>query len=497
MQRAVIILAAMTIYLSLSGFQCASTEMTSAKIALQNKDFEKAESSLQQEVAARPANGEAWYLLSEMYFNQERFLDMKRSIEQGRKATEPALTPEQLQNTGIFLYNGWKDTYNTALRRYNDGEYDRALAYVDTAAMLRPGYPENLYFKATILAKLERDQDAKSVYRDYITMIDPTVERGLAEGLSLGMTPASVEKKLGAPTARQVNDTLGGYFFYGPKNLYVYFAPIDDRLVSDGWWFYDANDVTPTPIRQAPITLRSSPHVLLGLAAYDRATASRAAADYNEALKYLQMVQRIDPGRDVGDVISNIYIATDRVDEAIAALEAEIKANPNAPQAYIQYGNLLFGLKRFKESATQFARVLEIGLPKTDENYTIALFNLGAVYKNMSAALQDSLRNAVGNRPTDAQREVYFAPLRESVKYFEQLHAIQPNDMKVLIELGNMYDLLGDRDNLAAMISRLERLEGEFANSAEYWRGLSRLYMIQGNQQKAATADKKAQALGG
>src|SRR5438034_4811024 len=53
-------------------------------------------------------------------------------------------------------------------------------------------------------------------------------------------------------------------------------------------------------------------------------------------------------------------------------------------------------------------------------NLLIALYDLGAVYKNWGAALQDSIRKVSNSKPSVAQTEVYQRPLRESIRYFEQ-----------------------------------------------------------------------------
>lgn len=60
------IFAILTLVLSvflLTGFQCASQEMTSAKLYIQRSDWQSAEKWLAKEVEKNPTNGEAWWLL--------------------------------------------------------------------------------------------------------------------------------------------------------------------------------------------------------------------------------------------------------------------------------------------------------------------------------------------------------------------------------------------------------------------------------------------------
>jgi tetratricopeptide (TPR) repeat protein len=59
--------------LLLTGFQCASQEMTSAKLYKQRGDLENAEKWLAQEVEKNPTNTEAWYLLGETRLQRNNY----------------------------------------------------------------------------------------------------------------------------------------------------------------------------------------------------------------------------------------------------------------------------------------------------------------------------------------------------------------------------------------------------------------------------------------
>ncbi|MGA9364528.1 MAG: hypothetical protein WBW16_09195, partial [Bacteroidota bacterium] len=45
------------------GFQCGTTEMTSARLYIQKSDWDNAIRNLESELAKNPTNEEAWYLL--------------------------------------------------------------------------------------------------------------------------------------------------------------------------------------------------------------------------------------------------------------------------------------------------------------------------------------------------------------------------------------------------------------------------------------------------
>jgi tetratricopeptide (TPR) repeat protein len=98
-------------------------------------------------------------------------------------------------------------------------------------------------------------------------------------------------------------------------------------------------------------------------------------------------------------------------------------------------------MENYTRAADEFKKVVAMKLEPSDENLRTALFNLGAVYKNWGAKMQKD----AGANPSKAQVDAYLKQLRESVDYFEQLRAIKPNDFTVLAELGNLYDVLGDK----------------------------------------------------
>jgi len=61
-----------------TGFQCSSSDVTSAKLYLKNENYEKADSSLRKELDKNPANTEAWYLLG--YTNLKRG-ELQKALE--------------------------------------------------------------------------------------------------------------------------------------------------------------------------------------------------------------------------------------------------------------------------------------------------------------------------------------------------------------------------------------------------------------------------------
>src|SRR5512135_1119830 len=62
--------------LAFAGFQCSSTEMTSAKLYIQQKNYDKALDALQKEIAKNPKSAEGYYYLGYVYGEKDQYGDM-------------------------------------------------------------------------------------------------------------------------------------------------------------------------------------------------------------------------------------------------------------------------------------------------------------------------------------------------------------------------------------------------------------------------------------
>lgn len=481
-------------YLALTGFECASTEMTTAKVALQRRDYVAASAALEKEVAKRPDNGEAWLMLAEMYEETYRPMDALRALTKARDAKAPALTPQQLSDTYIRQFNLWRSAYNRSYEAYRKDDLTRALELLDTATMVAPDNLDNIYFRSTIEEKLGREDAQYKALEDYIAAATPIIEQGTKLGLSLAMTPAQVESILGKATRSEI-DTIGGFMYFQNPDLYVYFSPAEGQMLVEGWRTFDKG--YPEALRQAaPTVLRARPLILLGERARTKARETGNRSQYDQALKYYQTLGRLDPTvQGVSSLVANIYRETNRVDEALRLLNAEIQANPKSPRNYLELGNIYVADTNYSRAAAAFQKVLDLGLGDSDQNTKLALFNLGAVYKNWGAHLQDSIATVAKDKSkiTPAQAEVFMKPLRESAKYFERHLAVTPDDVGVLAELANLYYVLGDDAKVGSTLKQLEGLESKNLKSAMYWRTMSRVYAILGEGAKAEAADKRAE----
>lgn len=500
MKRSLFLLLGATLYLTLSGFQCASTQMSTAKVALQGKDYKKAESSLKEELAVRPNNGEAWYLLGvEVYGPQERYAEMGDALNKALNSTEPALDSVQMKNVYIYMLQPWLDAYNAANQASQEKKFTKALEHIDLAISMRPEFAQNYSQKGVILLNSGATDQAMNAYREYVRVAGPDITRGAAKGLVLGMTQKELRAKLGEPTGKSIANSNGDFALIYPENLYVYMGmpKSGSETVVMGWKYFGSEKL-PADFKSFSRPLSGYPYYRLGVEAYGQ--GAKNAAKYTEALELLRVVEQFDPSQaDVESLIAQIYIDAGREAEARTMLDKRLKEDPKNPKVYINYSLLLYNAKDYTGATNMLQKVLDLGLEQSNASYQTALFNLGVYYKNWGKELQDSIKT-VSNRPSAEQEAVYAAKLRESLKYFERLRSVQTNkgDYGLLAELGNLYYVLAQDDKLLGVIKDFEAIQNsqDMESDGQYWRELSKLYTAAGDDTKAISAGAKAKALG-
>ncbi|MFQ5633461.1 MAG: tetratricopeptide repeat protein, partial [bacterium] len=134
---------------------CQPKEVTSAKVYIQQNDWDKAIEQLESAVASTPENAEAQYLLGQGYGKKGRFADMNRSFDASLavgNAFEAQITFEREKY--------WVDYFNKGVNAFNEENIESALQAFETAATISPNKPEN--YRNLAVGYLRTDQFEKS-----------------------------------------------------------------------------------------------------------------------------------------------------------------------------------------------------------------------------------------------------------------------------------------------------------------------------------------------
>lgn len=142
-----LIILAMT-YFATTGFQCGSAETTSAKLYMQQKQWEKAEQSLLKEIGKNDQNGEAWFLLGQVRLEMKKYNEMNEAYTRAL-----ALGDAHKDDISRNRLAVWAMMYNEGVGLYNQGRdsagyYDKAIDRFSTAIAMEPDSTGTYYVRA-------------------------------------------------------------------------------------------------------------------------------------------------------------------------------------------------------------------------------------------------------------------------------------------------------------------------------------------------------------
>jgi tetratricopeptide (TPR) repeat protein len=141
-----VVVAAFVVAVATTGFQCGSAEVTTAKLAMQQQQWDKAEASLLKEVTKNDKNEEAWFMLGQVRW------EMKKYVE-GNEAFNRALALAETHRAEINRYrlDFWQRSINEGVQHYNAGrqnpaEFDLAVARFKDAVDAVPDSANGHYY---------------------------------------------------------------------------------------------------------------------------------------------------------------------------------------------------------------------------------------------------------------------------------------------------------------------------------------------------------------
>lgn len=134
-------LIAFTSSLMFMGFQCASAEMTSAKLYLQRSEWDNAKVQLEKETSKHPENAEAWFMLGRVHFEQKNYKEMLYAFNASLKVSN-----QYQKDISNFRISAWASNLNKGVDFYNKGiqnpdsstYFEEAIGYLQAAIMLLP-----------------------------------------------------------------------------------------------------------------------------------------------------------------------------------------------------------------------------------------------------------------------------------------------------------------------------------------------------------------------
>ena len=280
------------------GFQCASTELTSAKLYIQQKNWDKAIETLNTEVTKNPKSDEGYFLLGTVYSEQDNVDKMIESFDKSL-----TISNKFEKNIGEYKAFQWANNFNRGVSLFQRGnkvtDEDSSKMYFDMAI--------DAYNKAIRL-----EPDSAETYRNLAFVY-----------LTTGKTEESVEplKKL-----VEIEQAEEGYQYLGE----VYYT-LGANLMND-------------------FKFNSNPQdSIKAMDYYDKSIVT-----LEEGLKKYPINSEMQVAR------TSAYIGAGRIAEAIIASKILVENEPDNKIYHYNYGVLLLNSEKYAEAETQLLEALKI-----------------------------------------------------------------------------------------------------------------------------------------
>ncbi len=356
MKKALSILVVISMVLGLSGFACSSTELTSAKLYVQQKNFDKAVEALEKEVAKNPKSDEGFYLLG--YVNGEQG-NLDAMVENFDKSV--AISNKFEKNVDDYNKFQWQDNFNKGVGLFNRGT---KVTSKDSSKMF--------YDKS-----VERFQNCTLIQPDSV---------GAYQNMVYSLINSGRDSELEAPLLKiiELNKSADAYVdlskVYNNQAIVLMNSFKDNKNVDD---------------------------------------SVKAMATYDKEIALLEEGQELYPeDSKILAQLSNAYVDADRMDVAMATFQKGIEKDPTNEIYRYNYGVLLLGADDYEAAIEQFNKAIEVKEDYTSAYYNLGVSYLkwGAdlqekaieadsddlTYKEKFAAAAAPLERYLQDNPEDA-----------------------------------------------------------------------------------------------
>jgi tetratricopeptide (TPR) repeat protein len=306
----IIVITALFLGIIFTGFQCSSTELTSAKLYIQQKNYDKALEVLKKDVEKNPQSDEGYYLMGEIYGEKGHYDQMSDAFNKSlgiSKKYEKDISNQKIHYWYTLTQSGAAYFKRVAGNKNQDSvktNLDKAANSFENAVMVLPDSAYTYYLLS--LVYMSQQQYDKAI-------------KPLEEYIAKGKTADGYEY-LGS-----IYYDKGNRF----KSLYSQNKNVQDSISS--------------------------------------------MENFNKAISVLEEGRTKFPNdAKLLGTLASAYVATDKLSVAVNAFKSLAESNPKK-ENYYNYGVVLLGAEKFEESVVQFNKALEIDPNYQNAIYNIAV----------------------------------------------------------------------------------------------------------------------------
>lgn len=298
MKKGLIYLGILSMVLGITAFQCASAELTGAKLYINQKQYDKAKEALQKEVQKNPASDEGWYLLGVIYGEENNFSQMIDAFNNSLKASKKF--EPQIKDSRQYY---WATSFNKGVIHFNNAT--KATSEDSTKLFFDHAVKE---FQNAILCEPDSIISYQNLVYAYLNQnkIDDAIVP-LEQMIKIGTSPEAFSM-LGQIYTENGNVLMDKYK--------------ESKVAADSVKAFELFDKAINILEKGKAKFPNDGEILLRL--------------------------------------SNAYIAANKLDVAMGAFKEGIEREPNNQYYHYNYGVLLLNANNYPEAEKEFKRAIEI-----------------------------------------------------------------------------------------------------------------------------------------
>ncbi len=298
MKRVLIAMTLLAMVFGIAAFQCSSTELTSAKLYIQQENYDKAKEVLVKEVTNNPQSDEGFYLLG--YLNGEEG-DYEAMVENYAKSLE--ISNKFQQEIIDSRQYHWAQNFNKGVGYFNKASQ---ATNEDTTAMFFNDAIQA--FENAILVQPDSSSTYKNLTYAYI---------------NAGRTDEAIKP---LETLIATNATPDAYTMLGD----IYFKQGSQEMMD----------------------YRTSGNAQDSVAAMET---------FNKSIKVLEEGKAAYPkNNDILLLLSNAYISANKTDVAMEAFREGVEREPENKFYRYNYGVMLLSANEYEKAVNQFEAALDV-----------------------------------------------------------------------------------------------------------------------------------------
>lgn len=483
--------------LIIQSFQCASPDFTGAKLAYNQKDYNKAMIALQKEVTKNPTNAEAWYLLADCHY---RLNDLPKAVQNSLEASKRADKEPMKTKVADQLFFLWAEIYNKGTSAYNEflskdksGDITEMTALLDLAISIKPENTEPLALLGNIYELKGDTTKAIASYEQYVRQLTPYIEFMKKNGMSLGMSREEALRVLGKPANSKAFPDNNGDSLLIDKLIIGGDEVFISSVKKEGGKAIIEGVRSQLPKswlnqeRERFYSMNIRPFVNLAYLYY-------GSKSLDKAVGIIEFTLSINPtDDDLASLKIQIYDEQGKSDEVLKSLEIAANKNPNNKTYLEQYARVLARQKQYDKAIANYEKALSI-----DPNFENAIFNIGACYVNKAVEIIDEENKKIdANSKYKPDESKYFPLLNKAADFFSQYrsYAANKDNLGVLQQLSDIYLITRQNDKFKKIVIDLEAAEPANLTNSSYYEYMGKIYAKQGLKDKADAAFRMADTL--